>query len=220
MENGAVLVAHLGMTGKFGVVPATMPPHQHDHLRLLLDDDAELRYNDSRRFGSIAVWPAHEAANLEEAFSRGEGVEPLGPLFAAEGMLALAQGRTTSVKALLMNSRLVAGIGNIYANETLFAAGVHPAKPAGQVTPDEWQRIVTAAVDILQRAIMAGGTTIADFLGTSGHPGYFQLQLNSYGRKGLPCPRCGRPIDKIELVGRATYYCPRCQPTPRKRPTS
>ena len=217
MTNGAVLQAHLGMTGKFSVVPATMPRHRHDHLCLSLDDGSEIRYNDSRRFGLIAVWPTPEAAALEKAFSEGEGLEPLGPGFTAQALRALARGRTTPVKALLMNSRLIAGIGNIYANETLFAAGVHPARPAGRLSSEEWQRIVTAAVDILQRAIAAGGTTIADFLGASGHPGYFQLQLHVYGRKGLPCPSCGRSIDKIQLAGRSTYACSSCQIAPRPR---
>lgn len=211
MENGAVLLAHLGMTGKFGVVSVETPLHRHDHLRLRLDDDLEVRYNDSRRFGLIAVWPAEEAAAFEEEFSRGEGLEPLGPDFTADRLLHLAQGRKTPVKALLMNARLIAGIGNIYANETLFAAGIHPRAEASALSRDDWQRVATAAIDILTRAIEAGGSTIADFLSASGNPGYFQLQLNVYGRKGLPCPRCGRAIEKTELAGRATYHCPTCQ---------
>ena len=217
MESGAVLLAHLGMTGKFAVVPVETPPHRHDHLRLGLDDGSEVRYNDSRRFGMIAVWPEAEAAAFEEEFSRGEGVEPLGPDFTADRLLRLAQGRGTPVKALLMNARLIAGIGNIYANETLFAAGIHPLTPAGDLSRNDWQRIVPIAIEILQRAIEAGGSTIADFLGASGNPGYFQLQLNAYGRKGLPCIHCGRAIEKTELAGRATYHCPACQPAPRAR---
>lgn len=217
MESGAVLLAHLGMTGKFGVAPTKAPLHRHDHLRLRLDDDSEVRYNDSRRFGLIAVWPANESAAFEEEFSRGEGLEPLGPDFTADSLLHLAQGRKTPVKALLMNARFVAGIGNIYANETLFAAGIHPQMPAAELSRGDWQRIATAAIDILQRAIEAGGSTIADFLGASGNPGYFQLQLNVYGRKEQPCSRCGRVIEKTELAGRATYHCPSCQSFPRAR---
>ncbi len=214
MESGAVLLAHLGMTGKFGIVHGETPLHRHDHLRLRLDDGSEMRYNDSRRFGLIVVWPEVEAAAFEEEFSHREGLEPLGPDFTADRLLHLAQGRKTPVKALLMNARLIAGIGNIYANETLFAAGIHPRTPAGVLIRGDWQRIVSAAIDILERAIEAGGSTIADFLGASGNPGYFQFQLNVYGRKGLPCPRCNRAIEKTALAGRATYSCPSCQPFP------
>lgn len=212
MASGAVLVAHLGMTGKFGVMAADAPTHKHDHLVLVLDNGVEVRYNDSRRFGSIVVWPATRAAELEAEFSAREGIEPFGPQFTGRTLHRLAAGRSAPVKALLMNSRLVAGIGNIYANEMLFAARIDPETPAGALTLRQWNRLVRAGVDILGRAIEAGGSTVADFLSASGHPGYFQLQHSVYGRDGQPCRRCGRSVVRNVLAGRATYRCPRCQP--------
>ncbi len=135
MASGAVLVAHLGMTGKFGVMAADAPLHKHDHLVLVLDNGLEVRYNDSRRFGSISVWPAARAAESEAEFSAREGIEPFGPQFTGRELHRLAAGRSAPVKALIMNSRLVAGIGNIYANEMLFAARIDPETPAGALYP-------------------------------------------------------------------------------------
>ena len=212
MASGAVLVAHLGMTGKFGVMAADAPTHKHDHLVLVLDNGVEVRYNDSRRFGSIVVWPAARAAELEAEFSAREGIEPFGPQFTGRTLHRLAAGRSAPVKAFIMNSRLVAGIGNIYANEMLFAARIDPETPAGALTLRQWNRLVRAGVDILARAIEAGGSTVADFLSASGHRGYFQLQHSVYGRDGEPCRRCGRSVVRNVLGGSATYRCPRCQP--------
>lgn len=224
MDDGAMLVIHLGMTGKLGLMTGETPRHIHDHLLLSLDDDSELRFNDSRRFGTVIVWPAAEAAPAEQRFSAREGVEPLGDRFHADHLLRLAHRRRVPVKSLLMNSRLIAGIGNIYANETLFAARIHPLTPAGDLKLEDWQRIVREARRILRQAIEAGGSTIADFLGASGHPGYFQHSFNVYGRDNQPCPVCSHPILKIKVAGRATYLCPACQPlhpyVAQKRPSS
>ncbi|MBM9538113.1 bifunctional DNA-formamidopyrimidine glycosylase/DNA-(apurinic or apyrimidinic site) lyase [Desulfobulbus alkaliphilus] len=212
MASGAVLVIHLGMTGKIGLLPATSPRHRHDHLMLGLDNGQELRLNDSRRFGSVAVWSADEAASCEKNFCQGEGIEPFDAAFTGSRLLQLAASRRVPVKALLMNAKLVAGIGNIYANEILFAARVHPRISAGQLPGMAWEDIARHSRIILQQAIDAGGSTIADFLGSSGHPGYFQLQHQVYGRQGLPCRCCALPIVKATLAGRATYWCPACQP--------
>ena len=214
MDDGAILVLHLGMTGKLGLMAGETPRHVHDHLVLSLNEDSELRYNDSRRFGTVIVWPAEAAVRAEQEFSAGEGVEPFGNQFHADHLLRLAHRRRIPVKSLLMNSRLIAGIGNIYANETLFAARTHPLTPAGDLVREDWQRIVREARRILRQAIEAGGSTIADFLGVSGHPGYFQHSFHVYGRAKLPCPACGQPILKINVAGRATYLCPACQPHP------
>jgi formamidopyrimidine-DNA glycosylase len=211
MANGAVMVIHLGMTGKLGLIAAEHPGHKHDHLTMLLDNSLELRYNDSRRFGSIEVWSAEEAPWREVHFSGKEGIEPFGVEFSAENLLALAQSRRLPIKSFLMNAKIIAGIGNIYANEILFATRINPLQAVHRITLQEWQRIVDAARRILQQAIDAGGSTISDFLGTSGHPGYFQLQLQVYGRKGQNCLSCAAPITKIEVNGRATYFCPKCQ---------
>ena len=211
MTSGAILVIHLGMTGKLGLMPADTARHKHDHLVLELDNALELRFNDSRRFGAIDVWSAVQAGERERAFSSKEGIEPFGSDFTPEHLLHLAKNRQLPVKSFLMNAKLIAGIGNIYANEILFAARIHPLTPANQLSPKAWQRIITTAKCILQQAIEAGGSTISDFLGTSGHPGYFQLQFNVYGRKDGTCPQCAQSIVKTTLSGRATYYCPHCQ---------
>ncbi len=211
MESGAVLVVHLGMTGRLGIFPARTALARHDHLRLLLDDNMELRFNDSRRFGSVAVWPAARAGKLEQEFDVRLGIEPLGDRFDAENLLQLARNRRMPVKTFLMDSRYIVGIGNIYANEILFVAGVSPWTAVGMLDLAQWQAIVRHGREILLRAIEAGGSTIADFIGSSGQPGYFQLQLAVYGRKGKCCPRCQGEIKKEVLAGRATFFCPACQ---------
>lgn len=217
MIGGAVLVLHLGMTGKLSLVSSASSRHKHDHVILSLDNDSDLRFNDSRRFGVVVVWPAAQAPGLEQAFSAKEGIEPFGPEFTAERLWRLAVRKKTTIKALLMNSRCIAGIGNIYANEVLFASRIHPQMPADQLSQDDWQRLVQESRRILTEAIKAGGSTIADFLGANGHPGYFQLQLKVYGHQGEPCPDCGNLIIKTVLAGRATFLCPVCQKFPLSR---
>ena len=213
MDNASVLVVHLGMTGKLGIFPQAAARKTHDHLCLRLDSGLELRFNDARRFGSIMVWPKEKAVQLEEEFSRSQGIEPFGPDFTAENLAHLADGRRQAVKIFLMNAKLIAGMGNIYANETLFAAGIHPQIPAGRLNAAQWQQVVICAVAILQRAIAAGGSTISDFLGSSGQPGHFQLQLAVYGRQDQPCLSCRQKICKTVLGGRASFFCPRCPPS-------
>ena len=212
LENGAVLVIHLGMTGKLSLVDDQVPRHKHDHLVLHLAPHGQLRFNDSRRFGALVVWSASEAQERERLFSQGQGMEPLGPEFTAQALACLAQKRQVPIKSFLMQSSSIAGIGNIYANEILFAAGMHPLMPANRLLPAQWQRIVQATQEILHQAIAAGGSTIADFLGTNGHPGYFQLQLKVYGRRDQECLACGALIEKMVAAGRSTFYCPTCQP--------
>lgn len=211
MQDGSVLVFHLGMTGKLGMFPAAEPKATHDHLRLLLDNEMEMRFNDVRRFGSITVWPAEQAIMQEEEFNRNKGIEPFGPEFTAANLARLARRRSMPVKTFLMDSRLIAGIGNIYANETLFAASIHPQTKVNLLSEKQWQKIADCCLQILTRAIAAGGSTISDFLGASGNPGYFQLQLAVYGKKDESCPRCGKTIKKDTFGGRATYYCSNCQ---------
>lgn len=214
LTGGATLVIHLGMSGKLSLVPATTPRARHDHLCLSLDTDMELRFNDARRFGSVLLWPAAEAQQLEAVFSAQLGVEPLATELSAEYLLAKSRSRTQGVKTLLMDARVVAGIGNIYANEILFAARLHPLTPARRVSRAQWAKVVTASRKILQAAILAGGSTIADFLGASGHPGYFQLQFAVYKRQGQKCRKCRQAIVRITVGGRATYFCPGCQRHP------
>ena len=212
MTDGAVLLIHLGMTGKLSILPANTTRHRHDHCILGLDDGHDMRFNDSRRFGLIEVWPAEQAREDEQNLSRRQGVEPLDGALNQSFLTALGRKHSAPVKTVLMNSRLIAGIGNIYANEILFAAQVSPLTAASKISPEDWQRLAEATLVTLQTAIAAGGSTIADFLGTNGNPGYFQLHFQVYSRKGLPCFRCGRSIIKTSLGGRATYYCATCQP--------
>lgn len=212
LDSGSVLLIHLGMTGKLSLISTLEPSACHDHLRLQLDNGMDLRFNDSRRFGSIMVWPATEARQLEKAFSDRIGVEPFSPGLNTRHLRQRSRSKKQAVKNFLMDSRMIAGIGNIYANEILFAAAIHPLTPVHTIGPDEWKRIIRSTRRILTRAIRAGGSTISDFLGTGGNPGYFQLHFMVYGRAGKQCRRCGSHIGKCVVGGRATYFCPSCQP--------
>jgi len=214
MADAAVLLVHLGMTGKLGLFSPDTSVGPHDHLRLLLDDGRELRFNDQRRFGSITVWPGQESPAREQALNQNLGLEPLARDFTAQALADLAAGRRAAIKTLLMNSRLIAGIGNIYANEILYGCRIHPATRSSDLSLSQWRDLVHQTRIILERAISAGGSTISDFLNASGRPGYFQLQLAVYGKKGQPCPACSSEIEKIDLAGRATYFCPCCQRPP------
>jgi formamidopyrimidine-DNA glycosylase len=209
LSNGVRLIIHLGMTGKLGIFPAASPPALHDHLRLRLDNDMELRFNDTRRFGSIQVLN-NQAEELN--FFAPLGPEPLEEgEFNAAYLFKKAAGRKQPLKNFLMDSHVVVGIGNIYANEIPFAAGIAPQKPIGKITKSAWHKIVTQTRKVLKRAIAAGGSTISDFINASGKPGYFQLQLKVYGRVGQPCQTCGKEIQKTAMAGRATFWCPKCQ---------
>ncbi|PIE56092.1 MAG: formamidopyrimidine-DNA glycosylase [Desulfobulbus propionicus] len=211
IENGATMVVHLGMTGKLGIFPATAPPARHDHLRLTLDNGLELRFNDSRRFGSVQIWSPETISGMETQFEQQQGLEPLDENFTPGILATLAANRHLPIKQFLMNSRLIAGIGNIYANESLFTAGIHPLTPACKLQPKQWTRLVKSIRTTLRKAIDAGGTTISDFISSSGQPGYFQLQLAVYQQDGTSCRICGKMIQKIVLGGRATYFCAGCQ---------
>ncbi len=206
------MVIHLGMTGKLGLISSQTPPAPHDHLRLLLDDDMELRFNDSRRFGCVMVWPHMTAKNMEATFSARIGVEPFSSDFNSAYLQQQSRSKKVMVKKFLMDSRFLAGIGNIYANEILFAASVHPEIPVYSVSPHQWKTIISSTRKILKKAILAGGSTISDFLGSSGNPGYFQVQFNVYNRAGDECKRCKKNISRTVIGGRATFFCPQCQP--------
>ena len=214
MANNATVVVHLGMSGRLGIFPGTAPRSKHDHLRLLLDNDMELRFNDTRRFGSLQV--IGPEAGLDDLFAA-IGPEPLADDFSPAYLLSMAQNRRQPVKNFLMDSRVVAGIGNIYANEILFCAGICPTTPAGDLSKTQWQETVHCCRQVLQRAIASGGTTIADFVGASGSAGYFQLQLQVYGRGQEKCNRCKSAITRLVLAGRATYFCPCCQSSTASR---
>jgi formamidopyrimidine-DNA glycosylase len=214
MDSSACLVVHLGMTGRLNFFPAGTAPAKHDHARWLLDNGLELRFHDTRRFGSIQVLAPGE--NPAEVF--GElGPDPFRPEFNADYLAGQARGRALPVKNLLMDNRVVTGIGNIYASEILHVSGVNPATPAGHLSLQQWQKIVTNSRLILKAAIACGGTTISDYVNSRGEKGYFQTRLQVYGREGEACPICQKPIKKVRLGGRASYYCPGCQPEPDER---
>ncbi|HFQ80906.1 MAG TPA: bifunctional DNA-formamidopyrimidine glycosylase/DNA-(apurinic or apyrimidinic site) lyase [Desulfobacterales bacterium] len=208
MANNAALIIHLGMTGRLGMFRADQSPAPHDHLCCLLDNGLELRFNDTRRFGSIQVLPPDSD---EGHFFAALGPEPLGDDFTVDYMQNRAGKRRQPLKNFLMNSHVVAGIGNIYANEITFAASISPTRTVNKISRREWQTIITSTREILQKAIAAGGSTISDFINAGGKPGYFQLQLRVYGRAGEPCPICGTAIEKTSMAGRATFWCHHCQ---------
>jgi formamidopyrimidine-DNA glycosylase len=208
MDNDATLVIHLGMSGRLGLFPSSAPLKKHDHLRWQLDEDREMRFSDSRRFGSVQVLTPNEA--LEDRIAE-IGLEPLGPDFTAAYLKEKARGKKQPIKNFLMNGRIVVGIGNIYACETLFRAAIKPTTQAGKLGIQRWQRVVNAAQAVLQKAIASGGTTINDFVNESGKTGYFQLELQVYGRERQPCNTCKTPIARKVMAGRSTFFCPKCQ---------
>ncbi len=209
LDNGALIVIHLGMSGKLCLMRPEEPLRPHDHVRVRLDSGQELRLNDARRFGLFDLLPPAEAANPK--WLRELGPEPFDQAFTADYLHEKSRGRKTPIKNLLMDNRVVVGIGNIYASESLFDARVSPLKPAGEVSLAALKRVVAGSRKILNQAIAAGGTTISDFVNSAGESGYFQLQLMVYDRAGQPCRACQGPIRKVVLGGRSTFYCPRCQ---------
>lgn len=202
------LILHLGMTGHLRVVPATEPRRKHDHVELLLDNGRALRFNDSRRFGAI-LWTADDP-QTHPLLSR-LGPEPFTAEFNPGYLAGRAAGRSVAVKPFLMDAQTVVGVGNIYASEALFRAGIDPRRPAGRIAAGRYARLVDAVRAVLAEAIAAGGTTIRDFANSDGEPGYFRLSLRVYGRAGAPCTDCGAPIKLIRLGQRSTYYCAKCQ---------
>ncbi|MDH3348034.1 MAG: bifunctional DNA-formamidopyrimidine glycosylase/DNA-(apurinic or apyrimidinic site) lyase [Desulfobulbaceae bacterium] len=206
-----VLIIHLGMTGKLGVFNPADSRAKHDHFTMLLSDNMEVRYNDARRFGTILIWPPEVSKKEEQRFFGPCGPEPLESEFNAQYLYEVAQKKRTPIKNFLMDSRIVVGIGNIYANEILFETDLHPGQKANTITLATWQKVVTATQIILRNAIAAGGTTISDFLNAGGKPGYFQIQLKVYGKTGEACEKCSSIIVKKAMAGRASFFCPQCQ---------
>lgn len=211
LDNRCFLVCHMGMTGKLGIFTPDSPVHKHDHIIFTLNDRQQVRFNDVRRFGSIQLFKDLNREQLEELAFAQLGVEPFSPECNGDYFFQLAKGRSTPVKSFLMDNRIVVGIGNIYANETLFRAGIHPSRPAGKVLLREWKQLHTELVQTLEWAIECGGSTISDFLNASGQQGYFQANFRVYGRHQQKCPTCSREIEKSVIGGRATFFCRGCQ---------
>ena len=203
---GSVLL-HLGMSGSLRVLPVATPARQHDHVDLVLDGGQLLRFTDPRRFGCLLWQPAGTLHPLLE----GLGPEPLSGDFDGEYLFARSRGRSAPVKSFLMDQRTVVGVGNIYAAEALFLAGIHPWRAAGRIARGRYGALAEAVKQVLAHAIERGGTTLRDFLAPDGAPGYFVQELQVYGREGQPCRRCGTPLRGSRLGQRATVHCPRCQ---------
>jgi formamidopyrimidine-DNA glycosylase len=215
---------HLGMSGSLRVLPATQPAGLHDHVDLRLearrDGPAQvLRFNDPRRFGCLLWQPAGRVHPLLQGLgpeplgpaSGGDTAAPAGEAFDGDYLFRRSRGRRAPVKAFLMDQRVVVGVGNIYVAEALFAAGVSPMRAAGRVSRERYARIADRIREVLAYAIGRGGTTLRDFISPDGAPGYFEQELSAYGRGGLPCPRCGRPLRQAVLAQRATVWCGHCQ---------
>jgi len=202
------LLIHLGMSGSLRLVEAGSEPGKHDHLDWHLSSGLVLRFRDPRRFG-IVTWV--EGDPLAHSLLASLGPEPLEDSFTDDHLWLRAKGRKMPIKSFVMDSRVVVGVGNIYANEALFAAGIHPLRAAGRVSRVRYARLTDAIRVVLSQAIAQGGTTLRDFVGGTGQPGYFSQSLAVYGRGGLPCLRCGTLLKEIRLGQRTTVYCPHCQ---------
>lgn len=207
IENGTLII-HLGMSGNLRLASPDLPLRPHDHAVFTLDTGQRLVFHDPRRFGAL-VWT--EAPPETHPLLRHLGVEPFDPLFTGRLLHRISRSRRQAVKSLIMDQRLVVGVGNIYANEALFLAGIHPARPAGRLSMMRYQGLAESIRQILTSAIGQGGTTLRDFSDAKGQPGYFQLALQVYAREAQPCPHCTQLIRRIVLGQRATYYCPSCQ---------
>jgi len=202
------LIIHLGMSGSLRLVAASTQSAAHDHVDIIFDSGLCLRYHDPRRFGAM-VWTAEDPSCHK--LLKNLGPEPLSSLFHHDYLYSRSRGRKVKVKQFLMNSHVVVGVGNIYANEALFMAGIHPRRAVGRISKARYHGLVDAIKQVLSKAIDAGGTTLRDFVDDKGRPGYFSQQLNVYGRQDKPCCVCNKSIVHIQLASRATYYCPRCQ---------
>ena len=207
VESGALIV-HLGMSGHLSILSADTPPAKHDHVDFELDDGRLVRLTDPRRFGSVHWQPHPVEAHW---LLVGLGPEPLSRDFDGTYLASRAKGRRTAIKTLLMDARVVAGVGNIYANEALFLAGIRPRVAAGRLPTRRLDALADAVKATLASAIQSGGTTLRDFVGADGRPGYFVHELAVYGRGGEPCQRCDTTLKAVRLTGRATVYCPNCQ---------
>lgn len=202
------LILHLGMSGHLRVIPAATPVRSHDHLDVVFEGDRCLRFNDPRRFGSVH-WVTGEPE--QHPLLAELGPEPLDGEFHGDHLFQASRGRRVAVKVFIMNARIVVGVGNIYASEALFLAGIRPGRAAGRVTRAEYARLAEAIKTVLQKAIIAGGTTLRDFAQPDGAAGYFAQQLNVYDRAGEPCRVCATEIRHRVMGQRATYFCPACQ---------
>ncbi len=203
-----VVIVHLGMSGSLRIARDDEPPRIHDHVDLLFSDGTMLRYGDPRRFGT---WLFTDQDPLQHELLCKLGPEPLSDAFNLEYLYQSSRGRKVAVKQFIMNSHVVVGVGNIYANEALFMAGIHPKRAAGRISRERYGLLLEAIKLVLANAITMGGTTLRDFVGGDGNPGYFKQSLNVYGRGTQPCRECSEPLTEIRMGQRTTVFCKFCQ---------
>ena len=201
------LVMHLGMSGSIRVVDSFEPLKKHEHFELKLDNSTSLRFHDPRRFGSVLWQNPNETLALLENL----GPEPLSYELDEDSLFKSSNGKSRSIKSFIMDSKVVVGVGNIYASESLFLAGISPKREAGKTSKERYKVLTKSIKNVLTDAINNGGTTLNDFSNVDGNPGYFSQVLNVYGRENMPCMRCSGKIKRIIQNQRATYYCPKCQ---------
>ncbi|HCY62466.1 MAG TPA: formamidopyrimidine-DNA glycosylase [Oxalobacteraceae bacterium] len=204
------LIIHLGMSGHIRILPADTPPQKHDHVDLLLGDQA-LRLTDPRRFGAVLWHGIEEGAVEEHLLLRHLGVEPLEAGFTAELMHRMTRGRSAPIKQVLLAGDIVVGVGNIYASESLFKARIHPKTAAGRISLARYALLAEAIRETLAAAIDKGGSSLRDFINVNGQSGYFQQDYFVYNRTGLPCRLCNKPVRQIQQGQRSTFYCTNCQ---------
>lgn len=205
--HAGTVIIHLGMSGRLCTTDLTTPPVKHDHVDLILGP-LVLRYHDPRRFGMVDWWPgdAHDHPMIAPL-----GIEPFDPAFTGEWLHAASRTRRCAAKLMIMDAHLVVGVGNIYASESLFHAGIRPTVPAHRLSLRRCRRLADAIRETLDEAIAAGGSTLRDYVASDGSPGYFQLQAMVYDREGQACRVCGTPIRRAVLGQRSTFFCPGCQ---------
>ena len=204
----ACLLVHLGMSGSLRITRADEPPLKHDHVDICLENGVTLRYSDPRRFGCM-LWLKEDPAT--HPLLAHLGPEPLTDAFSEDYLYALSRGRRSPVKAFIMDSGIVVGVGNIYANEALFMAGIRPDRAAGRISRQRYARLVECIRTVLGRAITQGGTTLRDFVGGDGKPGYFKQSLLVYGRAGEACRTCGNTLQELRMAQRSSVFCKHCQ---------
>lgn len=209
IDDGSTLLIHLGMSGSLRVVEPEDAWKKHDHVGISMENGRQLRFHDPRRFG--LVLRLMEKDPLSHALLKGLGPEPLEDAFTVDQLKAACAKRSAAIKLVIMDAKTVVGVGNIYASEALFRAGILPETPANKIPKPRLGKLVTAIREVLAASIIEGGTTLRDFLNSDGEPGYFKQSLFVYGRKGEPCRVCGTPILHAVLGQRATYWCPKCQ---------
>jgi len=206
--GAGTLIVHLGMSGSLRIIHNDTAPGPHDHVDLLLDNGSRLRFTDPRRFGAW-LW-TRDAIETHPLLAT-LGPEPLSEMFSADYLHELSRSRKLAVKSFIMNSHVVVGVGNIYASEALFRAGIHPARAAGRISLSRYRQLADAIKSILDEAIRQGGTTLRNFVNGEGKPGYFSQSLQVYSRRDTPCPRCATPIREARIGQRSSFYCPICQ---------